>query len=465
MCRMNPVPNVDVCRAINPKANRTKISSPLQTLQYQVNIPLIHMIGPAMMKEYLMPNVVAETTPGQSCRTARSLTAARLNLDSQPESPNIWAQVNPNLNEYHSGAMEIVSTFWIPEITDWWRQQRKRTQSSPISQLWHEIFSLSYHMVSEWRPIFPLWEMWLGGGSQRPYGETLREQVFVIHFARANDGIFAGNDPALDKMHTDNISKMKREAEERILHRMNKVHNFLEMWQGSQILRAAQKESRAQNKQMTTEGYTSDTQEFVQLSCSLVQQDGATAFKLSERLPLPPALSAKDLPGWWTQILNARQVRRINRYAVESDEDSAHDRISDTENLLNWNGDLDNPNDSKDHCVVVFKSHIQQDNDFDVSESPGQQDVRNTLNGSRLIRPTRTSEPQAGKVLVTVNTKEVRRNKGIKKEYDRMHQYGSAAHLCSLTENFIWRYNMGEWCAVACEYRLIKRSIVGALIH
>jgi hypothetical protein len=41
---------------------------------------------------------------------------------------------------------------------------------------------------------------------------------------------------------------MKKEAEEKKLHRMAKVHDFLEMWQGSQNLRATQKEFRAQNK-------------------------------------------------------------------------------------------------------------------------------------------------------------------------------------------------------------------------
>jgi len=42
---------------------------------------------------------------------------------------------------------------------------------------------------------------------------------------------------------------------------MAKIHNFLEMWQGSQNLCAIQKESRAQNKQMTAVGYISDTEE------------------------------------------------------------------------------------------------------------------------------------------------------------------------------------------------------------
>jgi len=48
---------------------------------------------------------------------------------------------------------------------------------------------------------------------------------------------------------------------------------------------------------MTAVGYILDTEEIVKASWSLFQHDGAATFKLSERSPLPPALSAKDLPG------------------------------------------------------------------------------------------------------------------------------------------------------------------------
>jgi len=41
-------------------------------------------------EEYLTPNNVAETTSGQSDGTARSLTAARLYLNSPPEAPKNW---------------------------------------------------------------------------------------------------------------------------------------------------------------------------------------------------------------------------------------------------------------------------------------------------------------------------------------------------------------------------------------
>jgi hypothetical protein len=90
---------------------------------------------------------------------------------------------------------------------------------------------------------------------------------------------------------------MKQEAEERTPHSMATVHNLLEIWQGGQNECATQKESRAQNMQMTAVGYISDTEEIVKASWSLFQHDGVAAFKLSERSPLPPPLSAKDVPG------------------------------------------------------------------------------------------------------------------------------------------------------------------------
>jgi len=45
-----------------------------------------------------------------------------------------------------------------------------------------------------------------------------------------------------------------------------------------------------------------------------------------------------------------------------------------------------------------------------------------------------------------------------------MCQHVSAAYLCSLTESFISRYIMGQWWAIACEYRLTNRCIAGAMI-
>jgi len=167
---------------------------------------------------------------------------------------------------------------------------------------------------------------------------------------------------------------------------------------------------------MTTIGYISDTEEIVKASWSLFQHDGVAAFKLSERSPLPPPLSAKDLPGGRTQILNVRRIRRINRHPVQSDEDSAPEGISDTDDWLHWNGDLDNPINGEEDCAADDESDIEQNNGIEDPECPEQQDVSAVPNMPGLVWPTRKSMRQAEKLLVTVNAAETRRNKGGKKK-------------------------------------------------
>jgi hypothetical protein len=83
---------------------------------------------------------------------------------------------------------------------------------------------------------------------------------------------------------------------------------------------------------------------------------------------LPPALSAKDLPGERTQILNVRRIRTINRQPVQSDHDMSPETISDTQDWLNWNGDLDNPNDSDDNCAGADESDIEHNKRIEYRE-------------------------------------------------------------------------------------------------
>jgi hypothetical protein len=165
---------------------------------------------------------------------------------------------------------------------------------------------------------------------------------------------------------------MNKEAEERILRRMAKVHDYLEMWQGSQNLSARQKESHAHNKQLTPVGYTLDTEEIVKSSCSFFQLDVGAAFTSSGRSSFQPPLSAKDLPGGRTQILNLRRIRRIIHHQVKSDEDCIPEGISDNEHWLYWNEDLDNRNDSEDDSVVEVESDMEQHNSMEDLEGPMQ---------------------------------------------------------------------------------------------
>jgi len=161
---------------------------------------------------------------------------------------------------------------------------------------------------------------------------------------------------------------MRKEVEERKLHRMAKVHDFVEIWHVSQNLRATQKKCHFQHKQITAVGYSIATEEIVRASLSLIQPDGAAIFTLLERSSLPPAWSTKDLPEAPTQILNVCWIRRIDLQPVLSDEDSIPESISDMDNGLVWNSNLDNPTDSEDDYKADIESHIEPENGI---EDPG----------------------------------------------------------------------------------------------
>jgi hypothetical protein len=95
---------------------------------------------------------------------------------------------------------------------------------------------------------------------------------------------------------------------------------------------------------------------------SLFQHDCAAAFKLSEISPFPPPLSATDLPGGRSQILNVYRIWRFDHQPVKSNEYSAPDSSADTDNWLNWHGDLDNSNDSDEDCVADGESDVEHNN-------------------------------------------------------------------------------------------------------
>jgi len=63
------------------------------------------------VEDYLMPKSAAEMRPRRSARAARSVTTARLYLNSPPEVAKNCGQIIPNSNNYHSDPMEINSPF------------------------------------------------------------------------------------------------------------------------------------------------------------------------------------------------------------------------------------------------------------------------------------------------------------------------------------------------------------------
>ena len=122
--------------------------------------------------------------------------------------------------------MEISSTLWIPDISDWWRQREdSHSQYDDLSNVARDIFSIIPHGVgvescSSLRPDVIGWRRSITSR------QTIREKFIVRQSARANNGTLASTDPQLDTKNTDNNSAMKQEAEERTSHRLAKVHDF-----------------------------------------------------------------------------------------------------------------------------------------------------------------------------------------------------------------------------------------------
>ena len=127
-------------------------------------------------------------------------------------------------------------------------------------------------------------------------------------------------------------------------------------------------------------------------------------------------MSAKDLPGGQTQILDVLWIERIDHHPIESDEDSAPEIISNTKNWLNTNGNLENPIDSEGDREADIESDMQLDNGMEDLESPELQLMSAAPFIPRLIWPTWQSKSQAESRLVMVNTTETGRNTGKKRK-------------------------------------------------
>jgi len=127
--------------------------------------------------------------------------------------------------------------------------------------------------------------------------------------------------------------------------------------------------------------------------------------------PLPPAVSAKNLPGEWTQLWTVCPMKRINRHPVESDEDSAPESIADTEDWGNRDADLDNTNDTNDDCSADIESGIEKVNAIEVPGCPEHCDGSAAHNVPGLIRHTWKLNRPAEMVLLTGNSIETRRTR------------------------------------------------------
>jgi len=173
--------------------------------------------------EYLPPNNVAGTTPGQCDCAPRLMTPAMLYFNSPPETPKNRGQFISELNEYHSDPMEIRSTVRLRDITDWWRLQKETpSRYADLSNVACDIFSIIPHGVgvevsfSLGGDVIPWW-------TSKTTGKTICEKFVIMKFATVNYGMLATADPLMDSTNTENNSEMKKESEEWKWHRMAKV--------------------------------------------------------------------------------------------------------------------------------------------------------------------------------------------------------------------------------------------------
>ena len=160
---------------------------------------------------YLPPANVAESSPGQINHASCIVTTALLCLNSPPEAPKNWGHIYQNLNDYYSDPMESSSSFWIPDITDWWRlQEDTNSKYADLSNMARDIFSILPHVFGV-EACFSLGWGVIGCRQSKTTGETLPKTVVVRQFAWASTWISAGDDPALDTTITLNDTEMKNE--------------------------------------------------------------------------------------------------------------------------------------------------------------------------------------------------------------------------------------------------------------
>lgn len=139
-----------------------------------------------------------------------------------------------------------------------------------------------------------------------------------------------GNDQPLDWMKTEHDLEIMREAADRQVQSIANACNISEMWQGHQYQCATLKYSCTQHKKLTAVRYIWDTEGIVNALWSTIHHDGEVKFKLSERWPLPTAVSAKDLPEEQTQQYTVHRLHWIDCPPADSVDGCAPASILDT---------------------------------------------------------------------------------------------------------------------------------------
>jgi hypothetical protein len=185
-----------------------------------------------------------QATPGRSDRAASLITAVRLYLNSPPENLASWGELRPTSSDYLADPLSLSATFWRPDVAAWWKEQEETySKYADLTNVARDIFSIIHHGIGV-ESSCSLGRDVIGWRQTRKTGDSLREQVVVRQFARSNDGVLAGDTTDLKTLRSGDIEAQKA-TEDKKLHRLAKVHDFLDMWDGSEKLQHMQRAARA----------------------------------------------------------------------------------------------------------------------------------------------------------------------------------------------------------------------------
>jgi hypothetical protein len=136
------------------------------------------------------------------------------------------------------------------------------TKYTDLANVACDIFSIMPYGVGD-EVSFYLFQDVIGWSKSITTGQTLGKNMVVWQLARSNAGLLVGNIPITHSLDVDNNAEIKKEAEKKKLHRMAKILDYLEMWQGSDNLRSTQMAACTQILHMTAMRYISDMDEIM----------------------------------------------------------------------------------------------------------------------------------------------------------------------------------------------------------
>jgi len=114
------------------------------------------------------------------------VSARRPYSDLLPGLPQNWGQMSPNYIDYHSDPMQISGTFWIADITDWWRpQEETHSKYANLSNVARNILSIIPYGVGV-EASFSLGRDVIGWRQSKTTAKTLHEKVVISELTQAN---------------------------------------------------------------------------------------------------------------------------------------------------------------------------------------------------------------------------------------------------------------------------------------